>query len=45
MSKVEIIKSWYQNEGLSDEEALNIYEQLLKLYLALYYADNSIKGK
>lgn len=39
MKKVEIIKSWYPNEVLPDDEALAIYDQLLKLFLTLYYAD------
>lgn len=39
MKKVDIIKSWYPNEVLSDDEALAIYDRLLKLYLTLYYAD------
>jgi len=43
MRKVEIIKLWYPNEVLSDDEALAIYDQLLKLYLTLYYADNNME--
>lgn len=39
MKKVDIIKSWYPNEVLSDDEAQAIYDRLLKLYLTLYYAD------
>lgn len=39
MKKADIIKSWYPNEVLSDDEALAIYDRLLKLYLTLYYAD------
>ena len=33
MKKADIIKSWYPNEVLSDDEALAIYDRLLKLYL------------
>lgn len=43
MKKVDIIKSWYPNEVLSDDEALAIYDRLLKLYLTLYYADKENK--
>lgn len=43
MRKEDVIKSWYPNEVLSDDEALAIYEQLLKLFLTLYYADKEIK--
>ena len=39
MKKVDIIKSWYPNEVLSDDKALTIYDRLLKLYLTLYYAN------
>ena len=39
MKKADIIKSWYPNDVLSDDEALAIYDRLLKLYLTLYYAD------
>lgn len=39
MKKVGIIKSWYPDEVLSDDEALAIYNRLLKLYLTLFYAD------
>lgn len=38
-SKVEIIKDWYPSEALTDSAALAIYDRLLKLYLALYYAN------
>lgn len=43
MKKEDIIKSWYPNEVLSNDEALVIYEQLLKLFLTLYYADKENK--
>lgn len=39
MKKLDIIKSWYDDEALSDDEAMVIYERLLKFYLTLYYAD------
>lgn len=43
MKKVDVIRSWYPNEVLSDDEALAIYNRLLKLYLTLFYADKESK--
>lgn len=43
MKKIDIIKSWYPNEVLLDDEALAIYDQLLKLCITLYYADKENK--
>ena len=40
MEKLEIIKSWYLNEALSDDEAQQIYERLLQLFLLFYNEDN-----
>ena len=45
MKKADIIKSWYPNEVLSDDEALAIYDRLLKLYLTLYYADKESSAR
>lgn len=39
MKKIEIIKSWYSDLVLSNDEALEIYGSLLKFFLTLYYAD------
>lgn len=36
-SKIDIVKSWYPQDFLSNEEALVIYERLLKLFLLLYH--------
>lgn len=35
-SKKEIIRSWYANETLSDDEVNIIYSRLLELFLLLY---------
>lgn len=40
MEKLEIIKSWYLNEALSDDEAQQIYDRLLQLFLLFYNEDN-----
>lgn len=32
----EIVRSWYPNEALSDDEVKTIYDNLLKLFLILY---------
>lgn len=40
MGKLEIIKSWYLNEALSDDEAQQIYDRLLQLFLLFYNEDN-----
>lgn len=40
MEKLEIVKSWYSNEALSDDDALRIYNRLLQLFLLLYNEDN-----
>lgn len=36
MRKEDIIKSWYPNETLSDDEVKAIYDNLLNLFLLLY---------
>lgn len=43
MRKVEIIQSWYPELHLSKNEALEIYDHLLKLYLTLYHANKENK--
>lgn len=40
MEKLEIVKSWYPNETLSDGDASIIYERLLQLFLLFYNEDN-----
>ena len=40
MEKLEITKSWYLNEALSDDEAQQIYDRLLQLFLLFYNEDN-----
>ena len=40
MEKLEIVKSWYPNEALSDDDASRIYERLLQFLLLLYNEDN-----
>ena len=40
MENLEIIKSWYLNEALSDDEAQQIYDRLLQLFLLFYNEDN-----
>ena len=40
MEKLEIIKSWYLNEALSDDETQQIYDRLLQLFLLFYNEDN-----
>lgn len=45
MEKLEIIKSWYLNEALSDDEAQQIYDRLLQLFLILYQEGKAIGRK
>ena len=40
MRKEDIIKSWYPNETLSDDEVKAIYDNLLNLFLILYQEIN-----
>lgn len=42
MSKFEIIKSWYPDEIISDEEVLEIYDRLLQFFFVLYQEDKAI---
>ncbi len=45
MEKLKIIKSWYPNEVLSDDEAQQIYDRLLQLFLILYQEGRAIVEK
>lgn len=45
MEKLEIIKSWYLNEALSDDEAQQIYDRLLQFFLILYQEGRAIVEK
>ena len=45
MEKLEIIKSWYPNEVLSDDDAQQIYDRLLQLFLILYQEGKAIERK
>lgn len=38
-SKREIIRSWYPEDVLSDEQVDEMYSRLLNYFLTLYYAD------
>ena len=40
MRKEDIIKLWYPNETLSDDEVKAIYDNLLNLFLILYQEIN-----
>ena len=45
MEKLKIIKSWYPNKVLSDDEAQQIYDRLLQLFLILYQEGRAIVEK
>ena len=38
----EIVRSWYPNETLSDDEVKAIYDNLLHLFLILYQESQNI---